>query len=136
MKNQGLRHPYSCVFGFFQCVLKGNNETSAWMDKIEDDILDAVHQRNLRSPETTFRGHDGQFYRPLLARQIIYGSGARKFSVIFVRTLPRRFAGDETTSAMLVGLILASRFRFAFIEARENLLRQTFGEKTSDAEFQ
>ena len=72
-----------------------NNETFAWMDKVEDDMLDAVHQRNLRSPETTFRAQDGQFYRPLLARQIIYGSGARKFSVMFVRTLPRKFAGDE-----------------------------------------
>ena len=68
--------------------LEANSETFAWMDKVEDDILDAAHQRNLRSPELTFRAHDGQFCRPLLARQIIYGSGARKFSVLFVRTLP------------------------------------------------
>jgi hypothetical protein len=33
--------------------LEANNETFAWMDKVEDDILDAAHQRNLevrRSP--------------------------------------------------------------------------------------
>jgi hypothetical protein len=41
--------------------LEANNETSAWMDKVEDDILDAAHQRNLRNPETSFRAHDGQF---------------------------------------------------------------------------
>jgi hypothetical protein len=49
--------------------LETNNETFAWMDKVEDDIIDAAQQRNLRSPEITFRAHDGQFYRPLLARQ-------------------------------------------------------------------
>jgi hypothetical protein len=115
--------------------LEANNETFAWMDKVEDDILDAAHQRNLRSPELTFRAHDGQFYRPLLARQIIYGSGARKFSVMFVRTLPRKFVGDETTSALLIGLILASRFRFTFIEAAEEL-QARFGDEVSDSEFQ
>jgi hypothetical protein len=111
--------------------LETNNETFAWMDKVEDDIIDAAQQRNLRSPEITFRAHDGQFYRPLLARQTIYGSGARKFSVIFVRTLPRQFVGDETTSALLIGLILASRFRFTFIEAAQEL-----GDDVTDAEFQ
>jgi TIR domain len=116
--------------------LIANNETCAWMDKIEDDLLDAVHQRNLRSPETTFRANDGQFYRPLLARQTIFGNGARNFSVIFVRTLPRKFVGDETTSALLIGLILASRFRFRFIEAGDELLQKTFGENVSDAEIQ
>jgi len=115
--------------------LETNNETFAWMDKVEDDILDAAHQRNLRSPELTFRAHDGQFYRPLLARQTIYGSGARKFSVIFVRTLPRKFVGDETTSALLVGLILASRFRFTFIEAAPELMER-LGDDVTDADFQ
>jgi hypothetical protein len=115
--------------------LEANNETFAWMDKVEDDILDAAHQRNLRSPELTFRAHDGQFYRPLLARQIIYGSGARKFSVMFVRTLPRKFVGDETTSALLIGLILASRFRFTFIESAEDL-QTRFSDEVTDSEFQ
>jgi TIR domain len=115
--------------------IEANNETFAWMDKVEDDILDAAHQRNLRSPELTFRAHDGQFYRPLLARQTIYGSGARKFSVIFVRTLPRKFVGDESTSALLVGLILASRFRFTFIEAAQDLMAR-LADDVSDAEFQ
>lgn len=115
--------------------LETNNETFAWMDKVEDDILDAAHQRNLRSPEITFRAHDGQFYRPLLARQTIFGSGARKFSVIFVRTLPRKFVGDERTSALLIGLILASRFRFTFIEAAEELM-EGLGDGVTDPEFQ
>ncbi len=35
--------------------LEANNETFAWMNKVEDDILDAAHQRNLRNPETSFR---------------------------------------------------------------------------------
>ena len=124
------------TWGQMRKSLANNNETAAWMDKIEDDILDAVHQRNLRSPETTFRAHDGQFYRPLLARQIIYGSGMRKFSVMFVRTLPRKFVGDETTSALLIGLILASRFRFAFIENQKNILLMTLGDGNTDEEFQ
>jgi hypothetical protein len=115
--------------------LEANNETFAWMEKIEDDILDAAHQRNLRRPELTLRAHDGQFYRPLLSRQIIYGSGARKFSVIFVRTLPRKFVGDEKTSALLIGLILASRFRFTFIEAAKDL-QDNLGDNVSEPEFQ
>jgi TIR domain len=115
--------------------LEANNETFAWMDKVEEDILDAIHQRNLRSPELTFRAHDGQFYRPLLSRQIIYGGGARKFSAIFVRTLPRKFVGDETTSALLIGLILASRFRFKFIEAAKEL-QDELGDNVTEPEFQ
>jgi hypothetical protein len=115
--------------------LETNNETFAWMEKIEEDILDAVHQRNLRRPEVTFRSRDGQFYRPLLSRQIIYGNGARKFVVIFVRTLPRKFVGDETTSALLIGLILASRFRFTFIEAAKDL-QDNLGDNVSEPEFQ
>jgi hypothetical protein len=75
------------------------------------------------------------FYRPLLARQTIYGSGARKFSVIFVRTLPRQFVGDRSTSALLIGLILASRFRFTFIEAGRELMEK-LGDDVTDAEFQ
>jgi hypothetical protein len=125
------------TWGQMRKSLTSSNEISAWMDKIEDDILDAVHQRNLRSPETTFRAQqDGQFYRPLLARQIIYGSGMRKFSVMFVRTLPRKFVGDETTSALLIGLILASRFRFTFIENQKNLLLTTLGDSITAAEFE
>jgi hypothetical protein len=124
------------TWGQMRKSLADNNETSAWMDKIEDDILDAVHQRNLRSPETTFSAHDGQFYRPLLAKQIIYGSGTRKFSVMFVRTLPRKFVGDGITSALLIGLILASRFRFTFIENQKNLLHTTLGDSVTDGEFE
>jgi hypothetical protein len=115
--------------------LEANNETFAWMDKAENDILDAAHQRNLRTPELTFRARDGQFYRPLLARQTIYGSGARRFYVIFVRTLPRKFVGDETTSALLIGLILASRFRFAFIEGAEDLMAK-LSDRITDTDFQ
>jgi hypothetical protein len=122
------------TWGQMRKSLANNNETSAWMDKIEDDILDAVNQRNLKSPETTFRAQDGQLYRPLLARQIIYGSGMRKVSVMFVRTLPRKFVGDETTSALLIGLILASRFRFSFIENLNNLLL-LIGDTITDDEF-
>jgi hypothetical protein len=106
------------------------------MDKVEDDLLDAVNQRNVRSPDIIFRAHDGQLYRPLLARQTIYGSGARKFAVIFVRTLPRKFVGDETTSALLIGLILASRFRFTFVESERELLQETLGDGVTDADFQ
>jgi len=124
------------TWGEMRNILVSNNETSSWMDKVEDDILDAVHQHNLRSPEISFRARDGQFYRPLLARQIIYGNGARKFSVIFVRTLPRKFVGDETTSALLIGLILASRFRFVFIESGQELLNKTLGDETTEPEFQ
>jgi hypothetical protein len=127
---------FKTTWGEMRSILVSNNETSTWMDKVEDDILDAVHQRNLGSPEICFRAHDGQFYRPLLARQIIYGNGARTFSVIFVRTLPRKFVGDETTSALLIGLILASRFRFVFIESGRELLEKTLRDGMTDAEFQ
>jgi hypothetical protein len=37
---------------------EANNETFVRMSKVEEDMLDAVHQRNLRNSEISFRGHD------------------------------------------------------------------------------
>jgi hypothetical protein len=115
--------------------LEANNETVAWMYNIEDDILNAANQRNLGSSEIAFRAHDGQFYRPLLARQIVYGSGSRNFSVIFVRTLPRKFIGDETASSLLIGLILASRFHFTFIDEVKDWM-QKLSDSLTEFEFE
>jgi hypothetical protein len=44
--------------------------------------------------------------------------------------------GRKNTSMLLAGLVLASRFRFAYLEDREEVFVKLFGDGLSDAEFE
>ena len=86
-----------------------------WMQRLERDILDAAGGRRLSGLEATFSSR-GKIYRTILARYQLFENGNQKFEVLFVETLPRQFLGKRNTSLILAGLVLASRFRFAYLE--------------------
>ena len=83
-------------------------------------MLAAAAGHSLRSPEATFASND-KVYRALLARHILFENGNAKFEVLFFETLPRAFIGQQETSILLAGIVLASRFRFAYLEESEKL---------------
>jgi hypothetical protein len=89
-----------------------------WLERLEQDLVNAADQRSLGKAEATFRGVD-KTYRAILVRHILHWNGTHRFNVVFVETLPRQFVGDQHTSMILAGLVVASRFRFAFLEQAE-----------------
>ena len=107
--------------------------TALWMEHLERDILNAANGRALSGAEATFASKD-KVYRTILARHTVYESGSHRFSVLFVETLPRQFLGKQHTSLILAGLILASRFRFAYFEEADTIATK-FGQGVSDEQF-
>ncbi|MEJ1963780.1 MAG: toll/interleukin-1 receptor domain-containing protein [Gammaproteobacteria bacterium] len=91
-----------------------------WMQRLERDIMDAASGRRLSGLEATFSSR-GKIYRTILSRHQLFENGTQKFEVLFVETLPRQFLGKRNTSLILAGLVLASRFRFAYLEEPEEV---------------
>lgn len=81
------------------------------------------------------QGEKGVIYRPLLTRHELYYDGSRKFYILFIESLPSKFLGKQHTSTLLAGLVLASRFRFAYFEEWDRMFTSKFGESLSDSEF-
>jgi len=95
--------------------------TAPWMERLEKDMVNAANQMALDGVEATFSSRDQRIFRTILARHILYENGNHKFAVMFVQTLPRQFLGRTNTSMMLAGLVLASRFRFAYLEEPDSI---------------
>jgi len=106
-----------------------------WLRRIERDVLYAAEYRSPTSAEATVQGEKGVIYRPLLARHELYYDGSRKFYILFIESLPSKFLGKQNTSTLLAGLVLASRFRFAYFEEWDRMFTSKFGESLSDSEF-
>ena len=104
-----------------------------WIERLERDMLNAANGRTLDQSEATFLSK-GKTYRAILCRHIRQWDGTHRFGIVFVETLPRQFIGDQNTSFILAGLVVASRFRFAYLEQPERIKAQ-FADTLSDAEF-
>jgi hypothetical protein len=106
-----------------------------WIRRIEKDVVEASQRHILESAEITLKARDGRIYHPLLTRHKLFQNGARKFYIVFVETIPRQFLGRQRTSFLLAGLVLASRFRFAYFEEWDRIAVTKFGSGLSDIEF-
>ncbi|HKA46296.1 MAG TPA: toll/interleukin-1 receptor domain-containing protein [Burkholderiales bacterium] len=106
-----------------------------WMEKLERDMILAANGRAVGTNEATFKSHD-KIFRAILARHVEYYNGSQVFSILFVETLPRAFLGKKNTSMLLAGLVLASRFRFAYLEEKEQVMAARFGDRLSNEEFE
>ena len=105
-----------------------------WVERLEKDMVDAANKRALGEAEATFRSKDKTF-RAILVRHLLQWNGTHRFGIVFVETLPRQFIGDQNTSLILAGLVMASRFRFAYFENPEATERH-FADALSDQEFE
>ncbi len=105
-----------------------------WIERLERDMVDAANKRALGDAEATFRAKDKTF-RAILVRHSLLWNGTHKFEIAFVETLPRQFIGDRNTSLILAGLVMASRFRFAYFEDPA-AVSERFTDALSDPEFE
>jgi hypothetical protein len=107
-----------------------------WMDKIEADVVRAADGIAVSEDDVTFVTITGKVFRPILARHVAYKSGVREFSILLVRTMDRRFIGKRETSLLLTALILASRWRFTYLEDWDGTRNRNFGLEGPMADFQ
>jgi hypothetical protein len=105
-----------------------------WVERLERDMLNAANGRALGEPEATFLSKN-KTYRAILFRHILHWDGTCRFGIVFVETLPRQFVGDQNTSLILAGLVVASRFRFAYLEQPDRIAAQ-FDDTVTDSEFE
>lgn len=99
-----------------------------WVHKVEADVVRAIDSRNVSGADVTLRGENGKVYRPILERHQLFVNGDRRFYLLFVETLDRRFIGSERSSLLLTSLILASRWHFSYFEKWADTQRN-FGEQ-------
>jgi hypothetical protein len=105
-----------------------------WIERLERDMLDAANGRVPNSVEGTLSSND-KVYRSILSRYVLFENGAKKFESLFVESLPRQFLGKKHTSLMLAGIVLAARFRFAYLD-EHHALSNKFDDSLSKAEFE
>jgi hypothetical protein len=105
-----------------------------WIERLERDMLDTSSHRVPRSMEATLASNE-KIYRAILSRHILFENGACTFEILFVETLPRQFLGKKHTSLMLAGIVLAARFRFAYLEDPK-ILAEKFDDFLSADDFQ
>ena len=87
-----------------------------WMDHINEVIVGYLREDSKGLERVSFRTRDNKVFRAVLSRVVRYKSGAQEFEMELIESFPRTFRGDDRTSRLLIGLIFASRFRFAFLE--------------------
>jgi hypothetical protein len=107
-----------------------------WIERLERDMVMAAAGSALSDSEAIFLSSPPSRtpYRAILVSHQLNFNGSRYFNIVFVGTLPRYFLGDQKTSLMLAGLVVASRFRFAYLEQPVRIASQ-FSDAVSDAEF-
>jgi hypothetical protein len=97
------------------------------MHKVESDVVRAAASRTVSGDDVTFLGENGKVYRPILVRHKLYINGDRRFYLLFVETIDRRFVGSPRSSLLLTALILASRWRFSYFEKWSDTIGRIFG---------
>ena len=106
-----------------------------WLDAVGAEIAEAGRRRLPRDEIICFKSaHDGQVYRPVVARQEIFHSGARRFYVLFIKARERHFSGEPHSSMLLAGIVMGSRTYFHLFE-EGNLAARLFGPELNDDEF-
>lgn len=107
---------------------------TAWMDRIEKEIVAEVRGHKERAgSEITFQ-IGNKILQAVLGQHEYFVDGSRRISVNFIETIPRRFLGLNRSSLLLAGLIVASRFRFAHFEEKDQC-EALFGDKVEEQNF-
>lgn len=124
------------TWGRLKEILQTNGRRElTWLHKVETDVIRAINFLTVSQIETTFRGQNGRIYRPVMVRHQLYVNGDRKFYLLLLETLDRRFTGSRESSLLLTSLILASRWFFTYFEKWSETQNRMFGNEISDAQF-
>lgn len=127
--------PPSLTWGRLKELLNLGRGEVPWLHKVEADIILAADSLAVSNDDVTFRGRTGKIFRPILSRHKLFVNGDRRFYVLLVETLDRRFTGTPQTSLLLTSIILASRWRFTYFEKWGDTIERTFGKNASVDDF-
>jgi TIR domain len=89
----------------------GNEMTPLWINDLEVAAKDVALGIIPKQTDFLCLGSDDKFYRPIIARNAIFRSKAKRCYVAFIPSRDRRFNLSFRTSLLLSGLILSIRFR-------------------------
>lgn len=126
--------PVTTWAGLKQMLLQNNKICMPWMNKVESDIISAINNGAISGDDAVFRGDNNKIYQPILDRHKLYMNGDRRFYLMFVETPDRKFKGFPRTSLLLSCLVLASRWRFLYLENWSETMR-AFGKDVSLKRF-
>jgi hypothetical protein len=90
---------------------RGNEMTPLWINDLEAAARDVAVGKIPKQTDFLCLGNDNKFYRPIVARNVNFRSGARRCYVAFIPSRDRRFNVNFRTSVLLSALILSIRFR-------------------------
>jgi hypothetical protein len=83
---------------------------------INSVVCSVLPSRDEAINDHTFLAPNGTRYRVILTRHVLYRDGRRGFSINFIETLAVAQSGDSRTTMLVAAIMLASRFRFLFLE--------------------
>jgi MinD-like ATPase involved in chromosome partitioning or flagellar assembly len=107
--------------------------TPTWMNCLERDMVRAANQRTLTGVAAIFAS-GSRIFRAILARHIRHQNGDHRFEVLFVEETPLQTMSSKA-STVLAGLVLASRFRFAYLE-EPDIVASKFSDMTPHDTFE
>jgi hypothetical protein len=124
------------TWGEMREACRGDFRTEVpWMEKLERDMVLAANGKSVGTAEATFKSINNVIYQAILARRVEFFSGVQVYSILFVETPPRQFLGKKNTSMLLAGLVMASRFRFKYLEEKAEMFETRFGDRLSNDDF-
>jgi len=94
-----------------------NKFRDSWREAITTVVMSSFPDRvNVDNSQVIPSSDEVRAFRVILTTATTYYNDYREFSVYFVEMLRRADYGDQSTSYLLKGLELVSRFRFMFLE--------------------
>jgi hypothetical protein len=101
----------------FQSVVRRKTGGLIFTSMIEEVITSALPDNSEALNDHFFSAPDEKSYRILLVMHKLYGNGNREFVINLVETLrPIVGEGDRNTSIIAAAIMLASKYRFLFLE--------------------
>jgi len=101
----------------FEDIVRQQTGALTFPAMITDVIVSALPNNAEALNDHSFLAPDGKSYRILLVMHRLYGNGKREFVINLVETLrPMTGEGNRETSLMTAAIMLASKYRFLFLE--------------------
>ena len=101
----------------FQTMVRRKTGGLIFTGMIEEVIMSALPYNAEALNDHFFSAPDEKSYRILLVMHKLYGNGNREFVINLVETLrPIGGEGDKNTSIITAAIMLASKYRFLFLE--------------------
>lgn len=83
---------------------------------IRDLILSVLPSKADAHNDFVYQAPNGRYYRIILVMHQVYGNRKREFVINLIETLDPNYGGDERTTILIGGIVLATQYRSIFLE--------------------